>query len=50
MGMGKGGEDDPFGDLRAVDAGRCSEWNGGGGVDRGVGDVVRAGGKEMDQF
>lgn len=50
MGVGQGSEDDPFGDLGAVDTRGCSEWDGGGGVDWGVGDVVRAGREEVDQF
>jgi len=50
VGVGQGSEDDPFGDLGAVDARGCGEWDGGGGVDWGVGDVIRAGGEEMDQF
>ena len=48
VGGDKGGHEDPFGDLWAVDAGRGSEGDAGGGVD-GVGlDVVGAGGEEMD--
>lgn len=49
VGVGEGGEDDPFGDLGAVDAGGGGEGDGGGGVDGGVGDVVGAGGEEVDE-
>ncbi len=48
MRVGKGSEDDPFGDLGAVDTRGGSECDGGGGIDWGVGDVVRAGGEEVN--
>lgn len=50
VGVGEGGEDDPFGDLGAVDAGGGGEGDGSGGVDGGGGDVIRASGEEVDQF
>lgn len=49
VGVGEGGEDDPFGDLGAVDAGGGGQGDGGVCVDGGVGDVVRAGGEEVDE-
>ncbi len=48
VGVGEGGEDDPFCDLRAVDARGGGEGDTGGGVDWVVGDVVCAGGDEVD--
>lgn len=48
MGMCEGGENDPFSDLRTVDAGGSGEWDGGGRIDWGVGDVICASGAEMD--
>ena len=50
VGVGEGGQDDPLGDLGAVDAGRGGQRDGGLGVDGGVGDVVRAGGEEVDEL
>lgn len=50
MRMGQRGQDDPFGDLRAVDAGRGGQWDRGFCVDWRVGDVVRAGGEEVDEL
>lgn len=48
--VGQGSENDPFGDLRAVNTRGSSERDGGGGIDWGLCDVVRAGGEEVDQF
>ena len=50
VGGGEHGHDDPFGDLGAVDAGGGGEGDGGAGVDGVVGDVVGAGGDEVDEF
>lgn len=44
----EGGEEHPLGDLRAVDAGGGGEGDGGVGVDGMGGDVVRAGGEDVD--
>lgn len=50
MRVGEGGQDDPFCDLGAVDAGRGGQGDGGVCVDGGIGDVVRAGREEMDEL
>lgn len=50
VGGGEGGEDGPFSDLGAMDAGGGGEGDGGGCVDGVVGNVVCAGGEEVDQF
>lgn len=50
VGVGEGGEDDPFCDLGAVNTGGGGQGDGGGGVDWGVGDVVGAGGEEVDEL
>ena len=44
------GEEDPFGDLGAVDAGGGGERDGGLFVDGGRLDVVRTGGEEVDEL
>ena len=46
----KGGHDDPFGDLGAMDSGRGGERDAGIGVDWGGLNVIRAGGEKMYQF
>ena len=50
VGVGERGQDDPFGDLGAVDAGRGGQRDGGVCVDGGVCDVVCAGGEEVDEL
>jgi len=47
MRVGQGSENDPFSDLRTVNTGGCGEWDGGGGIDWGVGDMIRAGGNKV---
>ena len=49
VGMNEVGEDDPFGDLGTVDARGGGEGDTGGGVNGGVGDMVRAGGGEVNE-
>lgn len=46
----EGGEEDPFGDLGAVDAGRGREGDRGRFVDGRVLEVVRAGGEDVDEI
>ena len=46
----EGGQEDPFGDLGAVNAGGGGEGDGGFLVDRGRLDMVRAGGEEVDEL
>ena len=48
--VGERGQDDPFGDLGAVDARRGGQCDGGVFVDGGVCDVVCAGGDEVDEL
>ena len=50
VGGNEGGEEDPFGDLGAVDAGGGGEGDGGVLVDRCGLDMVRAGGEEVDEL
>ena len=50
MRVGEGGQDDPFGDLRAVDARRGGQWDGGLGVEWRFGNVIRAGGEDVDEL
>ena len=50
VGVGEHGQDDPFGDLGAVDARGCSQGDRGVFVDGRVGDVVGAGGEEVDEL
>ena len=47
--VGEGGHDDPFCDLGPVDAGAGRKGDAGGGVNRGVGNVVGTRGREVDQ-
>lgn len=50
VGVGERGQDDPFGDLGAVDARRGGQWDRGVCVDWRFGNVVRAGGEEVDEL
>lgn len=50
MRVGQRGQNDPFRNLRAVDAGRGCERDGGACVDWRIGDVIRASREEMDEL
>ena len=48
--MSEGGEDDPFCDLRAVNARRGCKGNVGGGVDWRLGKMICAGGQDVNEL